>query len=226
MRSLSFDTGPIISFALNGLLWILEPLKKRFGGEFIITPAVQKELVDKPMKGKKFEFEALRVRHEIDRGVLTLLDDDRIREGGDDFIELCNSTFSAMGRDIRIVHPGEAEAVAAAIIRKSDAFVVDERTTRLLIEDPQKVAERLKKKLHTDIKIDEDRIRKIRDMTKGIFVIRSVELITVAFQLGILDMYIPDGDKDKLLESLLWSMKLSGCSVGEKEIRRIQKIVT
>ena len=43
MRSIIFDTGPIISLVTNNMLWLLEPLKKQFKGEFYITKSVKKE---------------------------------------------------------------------------------------------------------------------------------------------------------------------------------------
>ena len=58
MKSIVFDTGPIISLTLNNLLWIIEPLHDRFGGEFYITKAVYKELIDRPLSTKKYKFEA------------------------------------------------------------------------------------------------------------------------------------------------------------------------
>ena len=59
MKCLVFDSGPIISLTTNNLLWILEPLKNKFKGRFVITEGVRKELIDKPLTTKKFKFEAL-----------------------------------------------------------------------------------------------------------------------------------------------------------------------
>ena len=57
MKSIVFDSGPIISFDLNNLLWLLVPLKREFNGKFYITSAVKRELVDKPLEIKKYKFE-------------------------------------------------------------------------------------------------------------------------------------------------------------------------
>src|SRR3989338_2213004 len=62
-RSLVFDAGSVISLATNNLLWLLPPLKERFGGSFIITRSVENEIVTKPMQTKKFKFEAIQIRH-------------------------------------------------------------------------------------------------------------------------------------------------------------------
>ena len=54
MKYLIFDAGPIISLTMNGLLPILEKLKKVFDGEFILTPSVKSEVIDRPMRIKKY----------------------------------------------------------------------------------------------------------------------------------------------------------------------------
>ena len=45
-KYLIFDSGPLINFAMNGILHVLERLKKEFDGEFIITKEVKKEIID------------------------------------------------------------------------------------------------------------------------------------------------------------------------------------
>jgi len=72
MKYLIFDAGPIISMTMNGMLPIIEKLKGIFDGEFILTPHVRKEVVDKPMKIKKFKLEAIQVNDMIERGVFKM----------------------------------------------------------------------------------------------------------------------------------------------------------
>ena len=73
MKAMIFDAGPIISLTTNNLLWLLAPLKEKFGGEFYITENIRKELVEKPLKTKKFKFEALQVQDQIEKGVLKVI---------------------------------------------------------------------------------------------------------------------------------------------------------
>jgi hypothetical protein len=69
--SLVFDSGPIISLSTNNLLWILPKIKEKFDGEFLITPAVKRECVTRPLETKKFKFEALQVLRQIEKGSIT-----------------------------------------------------------------------------------------------------------------------------------------------------------
>ena len=56
MKSLVFDAGPIITLTMNNLLWLLNPLKNNFKGEFYLSAAVKEELIDRPLQTKKYKF--------------------------------------------------------------------------------------------------------------------------------------------------------------------------
>ncbi|MBR9677113.1 hypothetical protein GOV04_03160 [Candidatus Woesearchaeota archaeon] len=229
MKSIVFDTGPIISLTTNNLLWLLKPLKELFGGEFYIPESVKKELVDKPFHTKQFKFEALQVLEQIKNKTLVVLDDDQIRKKTFHLLTVANSIFSAHGTSIKIVHFGEMEALATAIVKGSLALVVDERTTRKLVEDPAQLHEHLQRKLHTKILVDNVQLKEMRQLIKNIGILRSVELATMAYEHGFLDKYLPhtsiiDRPKKALLESVLWGIKLNGCAVRKKDIDKIVQI--
>ncbi len=228
MKSLIFDSGPVISLTLNNLLWTLSPLKKHFGGSFIIPEGVKYELIDSPLSSKKFKLEALQVLREIYSGTFDLVKSENIRYLSHRIMNLANHTFKAYDSDIAIVHIGEMDVLAAAKILKSKAVVIDERTTRLLIEDPILIARHLQSKLHTHISIDEDNIRLLKRELSGVKVIRSVELMSLAYEFHILDkLIIPQEQnvyrnlKSTLLDAVLWSLKLGGCAVSDEEIDKL-----
>ena len=226
MRSIIFDTSTIISITMNNLLWIFGNLERRFDGKFYITRSVKEELVDKPLNTKKYEFEALQVLQIIRRGTFKVIEDHEIAEKTKELLELANSCFLAHDNPIRIVHFAEIETLAAALHLDTNIIAVDERTTRLLIEDPDKLAFILRHKLHTKIAVNKKALREFTSLTKGIKVLRSVEIVTIAYELGLLDSYIPtfpDGRK-RLLDSILWGVKLDGCSVSRREIEQIIKL--
>ena len=226
MRSIVFDAGPVISLTTNNLLWLLSPLKEKYKGHFHLTNDVKSELVDRPLQTKKFKFEALQVLHCINKGILETVDNDQIREKTDKLLELSNNIFSAFGHNMQIIHRAEMSAIASSLFFNGDAVVVDERTTRVLIENPKKLLNILRHTLHTSISVNQGNLRDFGKLTKGTRMIRSVELVTVAYELGFLDKYlakIPDSEKT-LLESVLWGVKLNGCAVSRKEIEQILKM--
>lgn len=223
MKSLVFDAGPIISLAVNNLLWILEPMKEQFKGDFLITPAVRFELIDRPIKTKKFKFEAMQVLEQLNIGNLQLTTDRKIKEIANKIYETANQVFMAKGQYLQLVHQGELESIAACIYHDSDALVIDERTTRALIENPLYLAKHMEKRLHTKITINKKNLAKIKEMTKHIRMIRSTEFTLVAYELGLLDKYkasIPRPEQN-LLDAVLWGLKLNGCAISKEEIDRL-----
>ena len=226
MKSLVFDAGPVISLATNNLLWILEPLKKEFRGKFYITEAVKHELVDRPLEIKKFKFEAIQVQKLIEDGTLEIIDNSRIMQNTPVLLNTANGIFKAFNNYMRIVHFAEMSVIAAANSINADAIVIDEKTTRLLMENPKNLAEILKKTLHTSIGTNEANLKDFRSRAANIRAIRSVELVAIAYEHGLLDTYItkiPDSRKN-LLESVLWGVKLNGCAVSKDEIEQIVRI--
>ena len=223
MRSLVFDTGPVITLTLNNLMWILNPLKKQFGGSFYITESVRHELIEKPLDIKRFKFEALHTLHYIRAKDIQLHQDTGYKEKAKELLKLANSIFRAHGRYIQILHIAEIEVIALAKQIKASAIVVDERTTIEILEDPEVLKEHLKRKLHSKVSVNKANLGKFRKMTEGIDVIRSVDLAMVAYEMGLLDRYLPDNpyNKEMLIDAVLWGLKLNGCAIGEDEIKSI-----
>src|SRR3989344_9606387 len=71
-KAIIFDSGALISFSMNGITRIIKELRGAFKGKFLITSEVKKEIIDVPIKIKKFELEALKIKRLLDDGVLEL----------------------------------------------------------------------------------------------------------------------------------------------------------
>ncbi|HDD70801.1 MAG TPA: hypothetical protein ENF94_01425 [Candidatus Woesearchaeota archaeon] len=225
MKTLIFDSGPIISLALSNLLWILPELKKRFKGRFIIPAGVRNELIDVPLKGKKFRLEAIQLLNLIEKKVLEVVDDKKVTEKAKQLVDEANRIFKGFHHNIRIIQTGEMEAMAMAELYNADGVVVDERITRTLIEHPYGLRKHMERKLHTRLSVDKRLLEKLSDELDDVYIIRSTELVAVAFELGILDKYLLSKrvSRKDILESALWAVKLRGCSVSEDEIDKIVK---
>lgn len=228
MKSIIFDTGPVITLAMNNLLWLLEPLKRISNADFLMTDLVKQELVDNPLnRTKRFKFEALQVLHYIENGTFTVIPGGMNQKTGE-LMSLANSCFSAFGHDMRIVHDAEMSSISLFIEKKSDAFVVDEKTTRLLIENPGKLHNILKHNLHSSVGINKANVRRFQALAKDVRMIRSAELAIIAYEKGLLDRYLPnmpDGRKE-LLESVLWGVKLGGSAITRSEIDQVVRMET
>lgn len=222
-KAIIFDAGPIISLTINNLLWLLPELKQRFGGEFYIAEAVRAELVANPLHGKRFKFEAMQVESLIENGVLKIIDDKFVKQKADELKTLANKTFYLHKYPMQVVQEGEMETLAAAITMGIDTAVVDEKITRMLVEKPEQLEKTLEKKMHADVTVDHEKLHTLNEMTKHIQIIRSVELAAVAFERGLLNRYLVEipNSRRELLDSILWAIKLNGCSVTEEEIDEI-----
>ncbi len=225
MKNIIFDSGPIISLTTTNLLWLAEELKKKFNGNFLMTMGVKRELVDRPLETRRFKFEALQVQSLIEKNIFSVIKDEAVATKANELLKLANSILSAHGQTIKIVQIGEMETLATAILYKAEGIVIDERITRTLMENPNGLQRLMEKRLHMQLKLNEKALHEFEEATKYITIIRSIELVTVAYELGLLDKFvvgIPHARRE-LLESILWGVKLNGCSVTEDEINTIVK---
>jgi len=223
LSSIVFDTGPLISFALNNLLDVMTLLRHSYGGRFLITQGVREEGMTRPLSSRRFKFEALQILKLLDDKTIEVEGYEGITKDAENLLSLANSIYRAHKERIQIVHKTEMEVIALALHLGSQAVVIDEFTTRMLIENPEKLRERLNSKLHTSVLVDKEALGQFSRMVRGLRVIRSVELITVSFEKGLLDRYklLADQPEKNLLDAVLWGAKLNGCSISEEEIEKI-----
>ncbi|MBD3263057.1 hypothetical protein GF374_01615 [Candidatus Woesearchaeota archaeon] len=218
MKKIFFDSSTIISIAMTCALGPVFKLQKDFGN-FAITPTVKSETIDKALRTLKFKYEGFRLMSLLHSGKLKLYPEKNLSSKIYQVEELMNKTFFAKGKALTIMHPGEVSALIVAKEQNADAYAVDERTTRLLVESPKKVAELMSSKLHTSVNIDKNNLRDLKKQIKDVPIIRSTELALAAYKKGYF------GKKNKeLLEGVLWALKFNGCAISKKEIKSYTKI--
>ena len=223
-KVLIFDSGSLISLSINGLLEELKKLKKIFNGEFIITKEVKKEVVDNPIKIKMYELEALKIQNLIDEGCLNMPDkigiqDKEITNLMFKLMNFANTMFIGNRNEIQLIQQGETSCLALSKIlnekKIKNVLVVDERTTRMLVEKPENLKELLEKKMHTNVKLKESNFKEFN----GFKIIRSTELIYVAYKKGLINLR-----GKEVLDALLYALKFKGCAISSEEIEEIKNI--
>ena len=222
-----FDAGPIITSTMNGILHILPKLKKIMNADFLIPNGVYNEVIEKPMKTKKYKLEAYRVISYINDGTFHHIKQKYLKVQTKKYLDLINTAYSAFGNPITIVHEGEMQALALLKMIGGRTLVIDERTTRYLMESPKRVVERLSRKLHTKITVDQDKVDKFHKEFEDITAIRSTELMTLAYEHGLFNEMIEgmnglDDSNYQFYEGLLWGLKLAGVGISEREIAYLQ----
>ena len=252
-KILFFDAGPIITLIMSRLSWILPELKKQFNGKFYMTPAVHYELIERPLTMKRFKFEALQVSKLVHEGVFEVYEKVPLKTVRE-LEALANGAFLLDNKTMDIVQSGELESVAAALqegkqmqeqklmqegkglmqegkgkvsgslLTAVPAVVMDERTLRLSIENPLEVQHLLEMRFQKKIISRQEKIQTFSSMLQKVQIIRSIELIAVAFQLGLLEGYVPaqKNGREELLDAVFWAAKLNGAAVTEEEIEELK----
>lgn len=166
-------------------------------------------------------FEGLRVKAMIDNSVIEVIDSEPYKKETEEIMYLANNVFFRSGESIHIIDYGESEAVALANYLGDNVIGVDEKTLRLLIEDYRSLWSILENKLHTKVTFHELNYRKLMNVIKKKYIIRSTEIVSSAFQEGILQERIkPVNSEREIIEGALWALKFSGCAISENEIKR------
>lgn len=223
MKAIIFDSSTIINLALNNLLWVLEPMKQHYGGEFYITESIKKEIIDTPFHIKRFKLEAIQINNVLSRGTLKVYTEQDLTTETKNLSEIANKIFFNKNF-LKIIDEGELSALVLAKKIQAEALAIDERTTRLLIESPITLNDIFKSRFKAEIRIQQNNLKAFKNIVGELPIIRSVEMGMIAYELGILDEYLPKKDpqtKKDLLDALLWSMRIKGCAVSEKEMQEI-----
>lgn len=220
MNYLIFDAGPLINFSMSGLLPLFRRLRIEFNGKFMISEEVRNEIIDRPLGIDRYKLGALNLKSLLNDGIIEvpeLSKDQKIEfeKRKVEFLNLANTTFYSKNRPINMIHNGEASTLALASILKPNAAVFDERTTRMLCENPWNLRKLLEKKLHTPIRANEKNYSYFKDFK----IIRSAELVYMAYKKKLHELQDP-----QILEAMLHGIKYNGCSISESEIEEIKRM--
>jgi hypothetical protein len=223
-KAIIFDAGTIINFSMNSLLDLLGDLKKIFEGNFLITEDIEYEVVTRPIKVKRFELSALRVKQLIKDNVLELpyaygIRKQEVEKRTQEFMDIANKTFIARGKYLHLIDLGEASCLALSEIlsRKGvkNVIAIDERTTRMLCENPENIRKLLESKLHTKIKAKQQNFFEFEKFK----MIRSTELAYIAYKNNLVNF-----GNGNLLDALLYAVKYKGCSISIDEIEQLKRM--
>jgi predicted nucleic acid-binding protein len=218
------DSSSIISLSSNCLLCILERFKNEFDVRFVVGEKVLHETVVRAIQSKKFRLEGFRLLECIKKGVIEVVANDETKRLTDEIIRVSNNCFKAKGNAINIIHWGESEMLSIAKHLNAGLVLVDERTTRLLVESPENLREQQERKLHTKVEIVHDQLEKFKSLVGNLRVARSTELCALAFENGFFNEYEQEqvlnleDKRMKILSGLLWGLKLNGCAITVQEI--------
>ena len=212
------DSSSIISLAVNCMCSVLAQI----GTGFTITPKVYEEIITRPLGNRRFSLESMRIRRLVSSGALIV----QAPKTGlcDDVLSAANRVYSIRGRELKIIHPAESEAIGLAGEIGAKALLIDERTTRLLVEDPAELRDLLSYRNRAEVRMNEAWLRKLKDVMPKMPIIRSAEIVAIAYERGYLTR-MHDVEDKSVLDAALAALKYSGCAITWEEIEEYQKAV-
>jgi hypothetical protein len=222
-KAIIFDSSTLISIAMACMYEELRKLKQNFDGKFLITQEVKKEIVDKPLAIPRFQLEVIKIQQLLNEKILEMPDsvgvnNSEITSITKKITDTANSTFTNEN-EIKLIDYGEASCLALSKIltekKIENVVAIDERTMRSLCETPESLKKFLEKKMHTKISAKKENF----SIFKGFKIIRSVELIYIAYKKGLA------GQKNKkLFESMIYALKFKGCAISNEELSEMKKL--
>lgn len=224
MKALIFDSGTLINLSMNGLLDILERLKKGFDGKFLITQAVKYEIIDRPINVGRFELGALRLQALLNSNVLEMpasmnIPENLITQMTGTLMEKANHAIQVQGQWVTLVSEAEISCLAlSSLLEKKGVttlIAIDERTTRIMCEKPQTLEQLMSERLHQRARLMSADLQLFRNYR----FIRSSELVYVAYKKGLLGL-----EGKKALEAALYATKYHGAAISFEEIDALKKL--
>lgn len=224
MKVLICDSGILINLSLNGLLNIFEKLKENWNGKIIITQEVKAETIDRPMNVLRFKLGAIRIESLLTKKIIEMpnslnISEEELKRKTKEIMEIANHTYKAKEGWVNIVSEAEVSCVALASLLESRGhqtlIATDERTIRLLCENPKLLEKIMSKHLHQRVQLVSS---SIRELQKFKFV-RSSEIVFVAHNKGFLEL-----ENKEALDAALYATKFKGAAITFEEIEALKKI--
>lgn len=217
MHDILCDSSSLISLTDACLDDLLHFFSKKFNTRFIIPPSVEYESITRPLEThtRQYAFSALRIKKALNEGSIVKLDMD-VKSLTEEILNLTNNLLYIRGKPFKLVHMGEAEMIALAKVLEIKTILIDERTTRMLIEAPFRIKEHLESEFNVNIMLNGNALRKFSDITKDMQAIRSSELVILGYEKGFFDSY--KELKRDAIEAALYKLKFSGCSIRFDEV--------
>ncbi len=224
MPKIVCDSSSLISLADTCNAEALMFLKERTGAEFVIPPVVKEEIIGAPIKVKALEYSALRIRKLVEDGVLLVESAPGLQAKTSEILDSANSIYLVGGKPLRVLHEGEAEALALASPAAASALLVDEKTTRLVLEDPVKLKKVIEGEYAEKLVLDMPAYQKFRSLVPPMPIMRSAELLALAAKRGYFKQY---GEyEEEAFHASIYSLRMAGCSLAQEELKEYEEIST
>ncbi len=189
---------------------------------FVIPPQVEAEIITAPLKIKRFEMAALRLKSIIKEKSIRVISKPALAEVTEKVMQLANNTYFLENKPLTLIQEGEAACIALLSLLKTELLLVDEKTTRMLIEDPTALQKIIQEEHGRKVKINSDNLKKFQGFVDGVAVMRSTELVTIAARKGFFSRF--EEDEKTAFHAAIHSLRFAGCSISSQEIEEYEEM--
>ena len=174
--NLIFDSSALISLGNNGLEYLFEEFKKRNPNiKLYMMQSVYDETI--AIKDKIIKFGWLGIKYErLVKNKTFEVVLPKKTEMIDNLENICNSIYFTKHGKLEILQAGELESVAYTK-EKNAILVIDEITTRWLLENPYKLHSLMETRYKEKVSIDRKALNRAALEFAKIKVVRSIDLI-------------------------------------------------
>jgi len=216
------DSSSLISLADTCNIDALAFLKQKAGLEFAISPAVRQEIIAIPSKVKSLEFSALRIRKLVEEGTVKVESAGGLDVKTREITDAANRLYFVGGKPLRLIHEGEAESLALAGAIGAKVLAIDEKTTRLIVEDPMKLKEMVASEYAEKLVFEMPAYQKFRSLIPPLVIMRSAELLALAAKRGFFKPFA--SHEEEAFHASINSLRAAGCSLAQEEIKQYAEI--
>ncbi|HII53766.1 hypothetical protein COT30_02295 [Candidatus Micrarchaeota archaeon CG08_land_8_20_14_0_20_49_17] len=206
------DSSSLISLTNSCIYNVLYYLKSKYSCKFLITPAIYAETVLRPLHIREYSFSAHMINQLVNDRVVELTEHSHLEQERDRVLALANNIVSLDGKQLKLIQKGEAELIAYG---KGTNVLIDERTTRMLIENPHLLISHLRDEFRQSLSVNPRKLGEFKSYTNGMVMVRSTELAIFGYENGFFDKF---KGKQDVLRSALYKLRYSGCSISFEEI--------
>ncbi|MDO8428501.1 MAG: hypothetical protein Q7S92_04785 [Candidatus Diapherotrites archaeon] len=211
------DSSALISLSETCLFDVFRALNKKLGIQFIMSQGVAEESIETPSTIKRFQLSSERIQKGLNEKWIQVAQMNSESKALEErMVSLCGKLFHSNGKFIQILHKGEAESLALMQQVNSRILCMDEKTTRMLIETPNELRELIQRRQGINIQVNSTILNELNQIIPKPIIIRSTELIALAYEEGLLNETITN--TIKAARAALYAVKYAGCAVSEEEI--------
>jgi hypothetical protein len=180
--------------------------------------SVAYETITKPLKIRRYELNALFIQELLKEDILRVVDlNAEHKTLSKNLHEFANKCLYVGKRSLSVIHRAECDCLALVDQIGAQALAMDERTLRMLVEAPKKLAQLLQYRIGKPVKLEPQNYRKFKGLLPKLCIVRSVELAAFGFEEELCGY---STNHKIALEAVLFALKFHGCGVSMREIEQ------